>query len=549
MSRTVVLWILVAVVFVVGYGGSVFVELIVDYDWFKTVGFPQIFTTVVWAKITIGAAGIAVAFLILFTNLAYAARQIGDPRRFMTPAMLSSGLGNLINKRSLASIAAIVSVVLAVLTGVALAASWERVLLFLNAVPFGDADPIFGRDTSFYVFTLPFYAMVQAFLWSTGVLAAISTGVVYYLYFQAERPRTSMDDLSALPAMPASQRMHLAVLGAFMLLLWGVGLYLDRFELMHRATGLFTGPGYADVNGTLPVLAVQTGTAIVAAVALVLMVAKARWRMLLVLAVVVGVVQFGGVLYASVLQRFVVAPNELERERVYLDYHIKASNRAYALDRIVERRLQEEDELTMADIENNRATVSNVRLWDHAPLLDTFAQIQEIRTYYDFVSVDNDRYRLNGELRQTMLSPRELNNESLPSRTWVNERLTFTHGYGLTVGPVNRVNEQGLPVLYVQDLPPRSTAPELEVSDPEIYYGEVTKDYVFVKTRQQEFNYPEGDQNIFSTYDGKGGIGLGSLWRRLLVSAYTRDLKMLLSDDFTAETRCSPTILPPNPGC
>ena len=537
MSRTALLWILVAVVFVVAYGGSVFVELIVDYDWFKTVGFPQIFTTVVWAKIYIGAAGIAVAFLILFTNLAYAARQIGDPRRFMTPGMLSSGLGNLITNRSLALIAAIVSLVLAVQPGVTLAANWERVLLFLNAVPFGDADPIFGRDTSFYVFTLPFYAIVQTFLWSTGMLAAISTGIVYYLYFQAESARTSMDVPSALLAMPASHRMHLAVLGAFMLLLWGVGLYLDRFELMHRSTGLFTGPGYADVNGTLPVLAVQTGTAIVAAFALVLIVAKGRWSMLLVLAVVVGVVQLGGGLYAPMLQRFVVAPNELERERVYLDYHIKASNRAYALDRIVERRLQEEDELTMADIENNRATVNNVRLWDHAPLLDTFAQIQEIRTYYDFVSVDNDRYRLNGELRQTMLSPRELNNESLPSRTWVNERLTFTHGYGLTVGPVNRVNEQGLPVLYVQDLPPHSTAPELEVRDPEIYYGEVTKDYVFVKTRQQEFNYPEGDQNIFSTYDGKGGIGLGSLWRRLLISVYTRDLKMLLSDDFTAETR------------
>ena len=537
MSPTVVLWIFIAVILVFGLGGSAFIELIVDYHWFAAVGFPQVFKTVVWAKIYVGAAGIAAAFLILFANLAYAARQLGDPRRFMTPDMLRSGLGNLISKRSLASIAAIASLVLAVLTGVALAASWERVLLFLNAVPFDDADPIFGRDTSFYVFTLPFLAMVQAFLWSTGVLAALASGFVYYLYFQAERVRSGLDEVSTLAATPTGQRMHLAVLGAFMLVLWSVGLYLDRFELMHRSTGLFTGPGYADVNGTLPLLSVQATTAIVAAVALVLIVAKERWRMLLGLVIVVAVVRIGGGLYAPMLQRFIVAPNEIERERVYLDHHIKASNRAYALDRIVERHLDEEEELTMADIENNRPTVNNVRLWDHGPLLDTFAQIQEIRTYYDFVSVDNDRYRLNGELRQTMLSPREMNNESLPSRTWVNERLTFTHGYGLTVGPVNRVNEQGLPVLYVQDLPPRSTAPELEVSDPEIYYGEVTKDYVFVKTNQQEFNYPEGDKNIFSTYDGKGGIGLASLWRRLLVSVYARDLKMLLSDDFTADTR------------
>lgn len=537
MSRTVVLWILIAVVLVFVFGGSAFVELIVDYHWFEAIGFPQVFTTVVWAKIYIGAVGIAVAFLILFANLAYAARQVGDLRRFMTPQMLSTGLGNLVNKHSLAAIAATVSLVLAVLTGIAPAANWEHVLLFLNAVPFGDSDPIFGRDTSFYVFTLPFYATVLAFFWSTVVVAAIGSGAIYYLNVQAELARKSTGDSSLLAVIPASQRMHLALLGAFMLLLWSVSLYFDRFELMHQSSGLFTGPGYADVNGTLPVLAVQAVTALLAAVALVVVVAKGRWRMLLALAGVVGVVWLGGGLYAPVLQRLVVAPNELERERTYLDHHIKGTNRAYALDRVVERRLDEEDEITMADIENNRATVNNVRLWDHAPLLDTFAQIQEIRTYYDFVSVDNDRYRLNGELRQTMLSPREMNNESLPSRTWVNERLTFTHGYGLTVGPVNRVNEQGLPVLYVQDLPPRSTAPEFEVSRPEIYFGEVTTDYVFVNTRQQEFNYPEGDQNIFSTYDGEGGIALESLWRRLLISAFTLDLKMLLSDDFTADTR------------
>ena len=537
MSSRITLWILIAAVVVIGYGGSTFVSLLVDYYWFQTVGFPQVYSTVLWSRIAIGAVGTVAAFAILFANMAFAVRQVGDPRRFITEAMANSPIANLLSARNLMIAAALASLVLGVLSGVALAANWERVLLYINAVPFGDADPIFGHDTSFYVFSLPFYAMVQAFLWSTALLASLASGAVYYLYYQAERARPSMDELSALAATPPNHRLHLAVLGAFLLLLYGVGLYLDRFELMHESTGLLTGPGYADVYGALPVLAVQSVTAFIAAVALVLIVARARWRLLLGLAVVAGVVWFGGGLYTPLLERFVVAPNELERERPYLEYHIKATNRAYALDRVVERNLREESVLTATDIANNQATVKNVRLWDHEPLLDTFAQIQEIRTYYDFVSVDNDRYRLNGELRQTMLSPRELNNESLPSRTWVNERLTFTHGYGLTVGPVNRVNEQGLPVLYVQDLPPKSTHSELEVTRPEIYYGEVTRDYVFVKTRQQEFNYPEGDKNIFSTYDGQGGIELGSWWRRLLVSAYTRDLKMLLSDDFTPKTR------------
>ena len=537
MSPKLIFWLLIATVLLVVYGGASIVGLVVDYYWFGAVGFPQVFSTIVWAKIAIVAAGVVVAFVVLLANFLFAVRQLGDPRRYLPPQVLGSPLGNLANKRSLVWLAALASLLLALVSGIALSANWEQVLLYFNAVPFGHADPIFERDTSFYVFTLPFYGMLQAFLWSTGLAALVGSSVVYYLHFRAERARTAMDELSALAAMPTSHRMHLAVLGAFLLLLLAVGAYLDRFELMHESGGLFAGPGYADVNGTLPVHALQAITALVAAIGLVFAVVGQRWRVLIGLAAVMALVWMAGGFYPSVLQRFVVAPNELELERTFLGHHITATNRAYALDRVVERRLGEEDELTMADIEDNRPTVNNVRLWDHGPLLDTFAQIQEIRTYYDFVSVDNDRYRLGGDLRQTMLSPRELNVESLPSRTWVNERLTFTHGYGLTVGPVNRVNEQGLPVLYVQDLPPRSSVLELEVTRPEIYYGEVTRDYVFVNTRQKEFNYPEGDQNIFSTYEGSGGIGLGGLWRRLLLSAYTRDMKMLLSDDFIDETR------------
>ncbi|MEE8433334.1 MAG: UPF0182 family protein, partial [bacterium] len=250
-----------------------------------------------------------------------------------------------------------------------------------------------------------------------------------------------------------------------------------------------------------------------------------------------AVVWVGGNVYTSLLQRFIVAPNELEKERVYLKYHIAATNKAFGLDGIVERALTKDTELTAKDIANNRPTINNIRLWDHEPLLDTFSQIQEIRTYYDFMSVDNDRYMIDGELRQTMLSPRELNSASLPNRTWINERLTFTHGYGLTLGPVNRVNEQGLPVLFVKDLPPRTGKKELEIKHPEIYYGELANDYVFVKTDQKEFDYPEGEKNILSTYDGKGGVQLNSLWRRLLFSIYLRDIKLLLADDFNDETR------------
>ena len=192
--------------------------------------------------------------------------------------------------------------------------------------------------------------------------------------------------------------------------------------------------------------------------------------------------------------------------------------------------------LTRADIDANAATLGNVRLWDHQPLLQTFAQIQEIRTYYDFVSVHNDRYTIDGEYRQIMLSARELNSESLPNRNWINERLTFTHGYGLTLGPVNQVTPEGLPVLFIKDLPPQSSV-DLRVEEPAIYFGQLSNDYVFVGTKAREFHYPKGEDNVYTTYEGSGGVPVSSLFRRLLFSARFRSFKVLLSDDITTESR------------
>ncbi|MBP6822677.1 MAG: UPF0182 family protein, partial [Acidobacteria bacterium] len=216
---------------------------------------------------------------------------------------------------------------------------------------------------------------------------------------------------------------------------------------------------------------------------------------------------------------------------------IKATRKAFALDNIEERELAGDSTLTLQDIQENKATINNVRLWDRLPLLETFGQIQEIRTYYQFESVDNDRYRIGGELRQTMISPRELAADTLPNRNWINERLTFTHGFGLTLGPVNQITPEGLPVLFIKDLPPVSTAPELKVTRPEIYYGELSHDPVYVKTAAKEFNYPSGEKDVYSSYEGSGGVSLGSYWRKLLFATRFGDMKLLLANDITAESR------------
>ena len=240
---------------------------------------------------------------------------------------------------------------------------------------------------------------------------------------------------------------------------------------------------------------------------------------------------------AALMHRFVIAPNEQARETPFIEHNIKATRKAFALDNVEEREVSGDALLTRADIDANDATLGNVRLWDHEPLLQTFAQIQEIRTYYDFVSVHNDRYMIDGQYRQIMLSARELNSNSLPNRNWINERLTFTHGYGVTLGPVNQVTPEGLPVLFIKDLPPQSSV-DLKIDEASIYYGQQSNDYVFVRTNAREFHYPKGEDNVYTTYEGtRRRRRVSSFWRRLLFSIRFRSFKVLLSEDITNESR------------
>ena len=244
-----------------------------------------------------------------------------------------------------------------------------------------------------------------------------------------------------------------------------------------------------------------------------------------------------GRVYPAIVHRFIVAPNELGTESPQIQNNIEATIQAYGLQDVQERNLSGDKALTPADIRANAATIQSIRLWDHEPLLDTFSQIQEIRTYYDFTSVDNDRYTLNGLTQQMMLSARELNSASLPDRKWINEHLQFTHGYGLTLGPVNRVTTEGLPVLLVQDIPPRVAHPIFKVDRPEIYYGELTTGYVVVKTGEQEFDYPAGEENVFASYQGAGGVPVNSFFRKLLFAFYFKDANIVLSPLLKSESR------------
>jgi uncharacterized membrane protein (UPF0182 family) len=235
-------------------------------------------------------------------------------------------------------------------------------------------------------------------------------------------------------------------------------------------------------------------------------------------------------------QKLVVSANELTRETPYIRRHIEATRKAWGLDKVEGRDLSGEVQLTNANIKANAATVDNVRLWERDLLMQTFKQLQEIRTYYDFVSVDDDRYMIDGKYRQVHIAARELNSASLPTRTFINSRLTFTHGMGVTMAPVNQVTSEGLPVLFIKDVPPVSTV-SIKLTRPQVYYGELTNEYVFVGTGQQEFDYPAGDQNIYTKYTGRGGVPIGSFLRRVLYAFQFGSLKILLSDDIKGSAR------------
>ncbi len=356
--------------------------------------------------------------------------------------------------------------------------------------PFGTTDPILGFDVAFYVFTLPVLDLARSFAVAQVGVAAAGVGALYLLGGQLALTPFGM-------RLGGRARRHLGLLAAAFLVLLAAGAWLDRPHALLTVDGIIRGAGYTDVHARLPFALAEMAAALVGAACAVAYAFTERTAAAAAAIGIYAVVALAGQVYAGAIQRFVVSPNEQVREAPFIQHNIDATRRAFALDTIQQRPLTGDAELTRADIDKNRQTLDNVRLWDHQPLLETFGQIQEIRTYYDFTAVDNDRYVIDGQLRQVMLSARELNPAALPNRTWVNERLTFTHGHGLTLGPVNQVTAEGLPVLFIRDLPPVSNV-NLPVTEPSLYFGELSNEYAIVKTKTREFHYPKGDDNVFT---------------------------------------------------
>ena len=505
------------------------VNLLVDWLWFGTQGYLVIYKNILFAQIGLSGLG-GIGFIVLVGANVFVARAIAERYgyRVFHGAIELPGLDRFAEAFRWVIWLAVLLVGYAV--GQWATFHWQDYLLAQHAVVMHQTDPIFHIDLGFYLFHLNYHW----FLYHLGLVILIfcllSAVAVYLLEGGIwVTPRG--------PNVAPAARVHLMTLGAFLFLLLAYRARLAMYSLLYSSRGLVYGAGYTDVHATLPLLKIMLVLCVVTALTLAFGALRGQIRpavFSLLALIVMGIV--GVNVYPQIIQHFVVTPNELDKERPYITDAIEFTRKAYALDRFQEHNFSAAMDLTPATIMQNEATMRNVRLWDHKPLLTTYGQLQEIRTYYDFVSIDNDRYHIGGTYRQVSLSPRELSTSSLPSRNWINEHLIYTHGYGLCMGPVNEYTPDGLPVFFIKDVPPVSSIP-LTIKRPEIYYGEVPNDYCFVDTGQQEFDYPAGDHDVYSTYTGTGGILVKNIWRRLLFMLKFGQKNILFSSDIQNNSR------------
>ena len=514
------------------------IHLLTEAWWFETVGFSQVFWLRLSWQIGLWLVSFIIYFLFIWGNYRLALFIVeSEPVRLLKKNRLKKFISEngleVLAKKTINYIALGLIFVIASSTATVTSSAWEMVLKYLNPSYFKLSDPIYNQDIGFYFFQLPFYEgicnwLLLLLLW--GLLLSLSVyGLKGKIYLR--------DGWN--PIILGKAQAHLSCLLAAIALLAACGFWLQRYHLLYSPQGVVFGAGYTDVNARILAYSVLSIATLVVALLFVFSAVKGN--------AVLPVYGIGFCVTAWVLlcgifpwfqEQFIVAPNELEKEKPYIAHNIEFTRHAYDLDRVAQSNYQVKDQLNRQVLSENQPTIDNIRLWDYRPLLSTYRQLQEIRLYYRFKDVDVDRYFFDGNYRQLMLAARELSYEQVPekARTWVNQRLKYTHGYGLVMSPVNLVTEDGLPELYIKDIPPVSKI-NLPVKQSAIYYGEETNSYIFTHTTTQEFDYPQGSENVFTQYDGKGGVTLSSLWHRLAYAWDLGSIKILISNYFTNQSR------------
>lgn len=515
--------VFVAAVILLVVSISTIVLFYTDLLWFQEVGYESVFWKIFTSKVLLAAGLGALFFVFLLLNLFIVGRMmplwrlsIGgqDPleryRSGVLPYLRWVAIGG--------------SALLAVLFALSVTAEWDRFVLAMNSVSFGSTDQVFGRDLGFYVFQLPLYQFLYGWLFSSLVVVTLIVGGAHYLT-GGIRPQ------AAAGRVGPQVKAHLSVLIGLLAALRAWGYRIDQFELLYSTRGDVTGASYTDINAELPALKLLVVISIIGAILFLVNIRFRGWALPIA---GVGLWLLTSVLAAGAfpffIQRFSVEPAQVQKERQFIDRNIKATRAAYGLDRIGVREYPAKTEVSAETVAANPKTINNIRLFDPAILKTAYRQLEEFRTYYEFEDVDVDRYEINGELRQVMLSARELALTNLESLSWVNNHVFYTHGYGLVVSPTNEVSDEGRPKFIVRDIPPKSEAPELEIKQGGIYYGERgVEDYSLVRTKQRELDYGQQEGNRFTRYQGKGGVQNDGLIRRLAFAWRFRNINLLIS--------------------
>jgi uncharacterized membrane protein (UPF0182 family) len=515
-------------------------DLLVDWLWFSSIGYLQVFWTTIGAEAAVFLAVWTATAVILWLNGWLALRSARRRSRQLVAAPAWSAVGNappdllaLVRDRlSWPRLIAGSAALLALLVAAAEVGNWGVFLRFVYQVPYGLDDPLYNKDIGFYLFSLPAYILIKNWMMLTLVLSGLFAATIYCVHGDIEY------DVRRRSMSPTAIAHGSALLG-FLFAVKAWSYVLDRYLLLYGDNSVVVGASYTDVHVGLPALWLMIGLSIIAALVASANIRVRTYRLPVVAIALVSVGTFvlSG-LVPGLFRQFFVKPSELELERPYIEHNIALTRQAYNLDQIAAKPFTAEQKLTPEVLEANKATIENIRLWDWLPLSDTYAQLQEIRTYYKFHDLDVDRYWLDGSYQSVMLSARELRSSLLPpnAQTWVNRHVLFTHGNGAVMSPVTRKSAEGLPLFYLRNIPPvADVGPKID--EPRIYFGEQTDDYVIVKGSTPEFDYPKGKENAYAAYGGAGGIPIGGMATRMLFAYYFNDPNLVLSDYMTIDSR------------
>lgn len=497
---------------------SVLVSIFADWFWFTEVGYLFVFKKVLLSMWGLGLTSGIIFFAFILLNITIARKWAPKYRVvFEEPAL--EKIRQFFTRWGRVSIVGI-SFLLSLLAGISAANNWDKLLLFLNGKAFNLKDPVFNIDVGYYVFRLPFLKFIYGWIAAMIFVTLIAIVIIHWL-------EGSIKITSRIERFAPHVKAHVSILLALFFVNIAWGYRLKMFDLLYSSRGAAFGASYADINANLPALYIMIFISAALSVAIIANIWLKGWRLPAIgVAVLVGTSLIAGAIYPVLVQQYRVRPNEIKLERPYIKRNIEFTKTAYGLNKVKKTSFNVQTDLTLADVQSRKATVENIRLWDWRPLKETYQQLQSIRPYYQFNDVDVDRYMLNGKKRQVTLGVRELGEP--PDKTWLNEHLVFTHGYGVTMNQANEVTSEGLPNLLIKNLPPASTT-NVNVKKPEIYFGENPENYAIVNSTEKELDYPKGDRNVYTRYNGSGGVDINSFAKRAIYSYYFSDVNILLT--------------------